>query len=682
MQNASDQLTQFTNNLDVVGMTAKQATATKQASEGETALQTDASASKALLDAIMNSISGTDATISGKLSNLNVISIPMDANLSFNSGFDNGQAIATYNGNQLYLAVYGNCRQAVKPDCNDASLQRAVTAYLMAVEQDCNTVQNALAQTKKQLAAGIRQSAAMLDLARVQNHQDLNSADAAACLDNVTAAITDEAACGANYHKCLDNGQFIDVTTGKPFTGVVNFYQLAQQLVFDTTTDVANQKLSQIPANKTFVANFVKRMKPFAADALTKCTDIADQVWADYLDKAMLSIFYAQQDKVNEIKSGCMDFVAACYTQGTQSLSAAAQSLITDAISAQPGMIVATAEMCKNYIAACDKMFQGTMADGVVAAYVANQKNKDLNDACRAIAQKCFTDFGSSDFSNFYTPNSGLVTKAGTAWDWFTFDAWEYGANGWQLQTTGISQCAQQLLADSACNPIAQDVFGGFTKYINTDGTFIYGSGAPSGDWTTWTSSHKTIAYTGVASETYYKTLNMLQNGCNNLQGKFVVRQDSAMVDRYNIQPDADDICTVHFDTTGYPYITLVPAYQIGAGTGGTPGVENMCPQNYAADVDTKSWGACLCWENGGRRSIDGTQVSCVPGTWDASKVSRYIIPSTNTDISIANKVCPAKSDNEANNRANATNCDPADRAALMYNGQDTFRAIPNASLN
>ena len=69
MQDANDQLTVFTENLDVVGMTAEQATAMKTASEGENALTADTSASKQLLQAIMNSIRGEDSSVSGKYSN-------------------------------------------------------------------------------------------------------------------------------------------------------------------------------------------------------------------------------------------------------------------------------------------------------------------------------------------------------------------------------------------------------------------------------------------------------------------------------------------------------------------------------------------------------------------------------------------------------------------------------------
>ena len=53
LEDANEQLTVFTESLEAVGMTAAQATAMKQASEGENALTSDKSASKALLQAIM-----------------------------------------------------------------------------------------------------------------------------------------------------------------------------------------------------------------------------------------------------------------------------------------------------------------------------------------------------------------------------------------------------------------------------------------------------------------------------------------------------------------------------------------------------------------------------------------------------------------------------------------------------
>jgi hypothetical protein len=170
LQEANTKLTAFTESLDSVGMTAAQAGAMKTASEGENALMNDGSASKALLQAIMNSIRGEDTNVGGKYSSLNSINLSFDTTNAFGMT-DTGQIIASYNGKNLYTAVYPQCRNAVRADCTDASLQRAVTAYLMAVEQDCNTVQTVIGDTQKKMTAAVREGGAMLDLARVENRQ-------------------------------------------------------------------------------------------------------------------------------------------------------------------------------------------------------------------------------------------------------------------------------------------------------------------------------------------------------------------------------------------------------------------------------------------------------------------------------------------------------------------------------
>jgi hypothetical protein len=102
-----------------------------------------------------------------------------------------------------------------------------------------------------------------------------------ACLGNVEKAILSEEVCGAGYHKCLDNGEFIDVSTGAPIAGVVKFYELENLLTFNTTLGVGDQKLAKISNNRMFVTNFEKRVKKFAEPALDKCTERAADVWDD-----------------------------------------------------------------------------------------------------------------------------------------------------------------------------------------------------------------------------------------------------------------------------------------------------------------------------------------------------------------------------------------------------------------
>lgn len=672
MQDAGNQLTVFTENLEVVGMTAEQATAMKTASEGENALTSDTSSSKALLEAIMNSIRGEDSNVGGKFSDLNSINLAFDTTNAFGTA-DSGQIIASYNGQNLYNAVYPQCREAVKADCTDAQLQRAVTAYLMAVEQDCNTVQTAIEKQQKEMKSAVRESSALLDLARVENRQNHNSSDFTTCMNNVEAAILSEEVCGAGYHKCLDNGEFIDVSTGAPITGVENFYELASLLKFEEGVDAADQKLSKMQYNKTFVKNFETRVKKFAEPALDKCVEQADEVWEEYLDKAMLAIYYAQKSKVEEIKQGCFDFVSACYMNGDAALTAAMKELTGDSATVlQPDKVTLTNEMCKDYINSCNLMFD----EDIIADYIDNRTETDTLTACRAVVKECFDNFGGTGYENFYYPYSGLF-KTGEALKWFTL--YEHDGNGVPDKTKLVSECAKQLQGITSCSSqdMIEKAFGGFdvfvankvkenniSVYYNVAGGKykIYGT-CPDENNTTACIDKKVSNHvprsTGVATEVYNQIADTLTTQCANLQGRFVELQfikDGLYKE--------DNLCVSNFTNSleyGSNGKNLVVEYTIKDG-------ENMCPRDYALNVDTSSWGACLCWENGGRRSKNGKSPTCmtivpvkedandavcnagVHGVWENASDFPGTANWCTKGVTTKNMVCPLKGGASASN--------------------------------
>lgn len=658
LEQTNAKLSEFTENLDMVGMTAAQATAVHTASDGENAITRDMSASKALLTAIMNSIRGGDTTVGGSMSDLNSINLSFDTSMPLFGLSDSAQVVAAYNGTELYNAVYPSCRAAVHADCNDASLQRAVTAYLMAIEQDCNTVQSALVQKQKELKSAVREGSAMLDLARIENRKKHNSDDMTTCLNNVESAILSEQVCGANYHKCLDNGEFIDITTGKPITGVVNFYELGNLLKFDFAKDSVDQKLSQNPRNKTFVTNFENKTKKFAVDALDKCTEIADQVWSEYLDKALLDIYYAQQSKVKTIQTGCLDLISSCYQEKDTAITAAMATLITGEsdLSLIPDKIVLTKQMCSDYITSCNNMFNEN-GENIIAEYIDAQTNSDTLSACRAVAQKCFDDFGGTRYENFYNPSSGLFTSGvdspveydgglvtnqpiRTALDWFSL--YEYDADGKRVMDRDgsvkyKSECAKRVAAIDSCRNIVPAVFGGldaviahqttptnigqyiYTKPTGTDDAFAYGwtnaddlDTSSTGIWDTnnYSFKNRRLRPTGVATEVYNQIIDELQTQCMNVQGKFVEAQ---FIDhtRYGART-AQTLCHLNMLTDVFDQLYGIsgprnpPAVQTY-----TEYPENMCPKDYTLSVDTAAWGICSCWENGGRRSKYGIFTKC-----------------------------------------------------------------------
>lgn len=602
-QNVNEQLTEFNEDLNAVGLTKEQATAMKTSTEGEDALAEDKSASKQLLQAIMNAIKGEDSTVGGKYKNLNSLVISSDMSNAFGMN-DYGQIIASYNGNNLYKAVYPTCRTAVKDDCNDASLQRAINAYLMAIEQDCNTVETALTTKQKELKAATKESSAMLDLARVENRQNHNSDDVSTCLVNLEAAIQSEEVCGSGYHKCLDNGQYIDVTTGAPLHGVKDFYKLADLLTFKQNQNLQNQKLSTLANNRDFVNFFESKTKKFAKTTLDKCSENADKVWREYLDRALLDIYYAQQSKVQTIKQSCFDLVAACYDNQNTAIEQAMVNLTgTYSISMKPATITLTQDMCSDYIESCDNMF----AENVVEEYIKIKSDTDIELACRDIAQKCFDSFGGTNYENFYYLQNNVI-EPGKAIDWFSL----YDCTSGDCDTTKIiSRCAQELAQTEGCkeNTMLERVFGGLDKH--PDNVYAYKPNASD------TIVNRQLRPTGIASEIYSQIVDLMSLQCADQFGGFFVRAQFAV--NYGYKPNK--FCEINnnhapFNPAGAVIDTNKLKYWYHFFDN-----ENMCPAHYADKIDIQSWGMCSCWENGNKRSKNGISETC-----------RSLLPITNTN--------------------------------------------------
>ncbi len=627
-QSASEKLTEFSENLDVVGMTREQAMSMKTATEGENALTEDKSASKQLLQAIMNSIKGEKTSVGGKYQDLNSISISADMSNAFGMD-DSGQIIASYNGEALYKAVYPKCRTAVKEDCNNASLQRAINAYLMAIEQDCNTVETALQSQRKTLKAATHQSSAMLDLARVENRQKHNADDISTCLVNVENAIQSEEVCGEGYYRCLDYGEYIDITTGAPFAGVKDFYKLGEILTFKNTDNLKDAKLSQLNSNRKFAQYFENKTKKFAKDSLDRCIEQSDTVWQEYLDRALLDIYYAQQSKVQEIQQSCVDLVTACYNEQSTSIATAMAALTGDsAILLQPAAVQLTNEMCGEYINSCNNMF-GDISKTLITDYVQKKTDTDSEAACRAVAQQCFSKFGGTGYENFYALQSGLFTP-GEAIDWFSL--YKYNGDTQEVDENGdpviVSPCAKELLATTGCkdSKLLERVFGGFDKHIDSTGNIVY---------TYDISSDRRLRANGVASETYLNIIDNLSTQCETINGYFVEHQ---YIEQYGYNPhkacrinSTDPKNIFYINTTYVSDSTLDYWYHFLF-------EENMCPADYEATKDVQSWGMCSCWENGGYRSKNGTTKTCM-----------QVIPVIKND-SENDMVCNATILNEDNN--------------------------------
>ena len=528
LHEAGEKLTDFKKVIDSVGMTEKEAYAARTSSEGELALEEDKSLSKGLLQAIMKSIRGDEAKVGGKYSALNSINTLEN----MNDSIDAVKSMANYNGKNLYDLSYNQCRTAVDGDCNKQSLQRAITAYLMAIEQDCTTVKKSIDETKKKMSVAVRETNAMLDLARIENRKKHNSDEYVKCLENLENAILSEEVCGKNYHKCLDNGRYIDVKTGKPIPGVADIYKMNHLLYFEGDNEL--KKLNkcvdddnssggylcslQKENDKTFRKNFELKIKQFAEVPLDKCREIKESVWEDYLNKAYDEIHHAQLAKVNEIKESCFDFVSSCYMGKKKSLENAIKNIGSgyDEV-LKPGQISLSNNLCQEYVNTCDNLF----GKKIISEYIDEKRDVDTLTACRAVAKQCFDKIGGINYSNFYYPLSKAFLH-GKALDLFSLYSYD-NRNHREVDNNNncgedkkspckyVSECAKVLSYIPECsdNIIIEKAFGGFDKTDKQDFNV--------NDLTIYSLENigfYNIRSEGVATEIYNRIISILRRDC------------------------------------------------------------------------------------------------------------------------------------------------------------------------
>ena len=351
--------------------------------------------------------------------------------------------------------------------------------------------------------------------------------------------------------------------------------------------------------------------------------------------------------------------------------------------------------------------YDQTGGQNIVTDYINNRQETDTLTACRAVVKQCFDNFGGSGYENFYYPYSGLF-KTGEALDWFTL--YEYDENGNPNTAKPVSKCAQQLQEIASCNTpeMMENAFGGFDRIIAGRGTFSdetvfyfdkngqyngeplegpanitynhkkYGllddvatenittiditTNQANGTTNARVLSHHEPRPTGVATEIYNQIVDTLATQCTNLQGRFVELQFI----KQGLYQESN-LCLSNFNDS----IEYGGTGGGGAGTAETPNLvnlygigqgEDMCPRQYNLDVDTQSWGACLCWENGGRRSKWGKSPKCIAGVPtstamnDAKCTSSTVPTSTSAtapenwctlDLNSSRQVCPYDSTEE-----------------------------------
>lgn len=317
LSQVEDKLLEFSQRLLTVSMDKEDAMALNTATEGEIAYATDdTSKSKKMLDEIAKKLNASFNN-SNFDQGLNAISLSLNADAAFDS-VDSmmGASTTTKSGTELYNAALPICREMAMEVCSQSDLEIAESGYQMSIAQDCNTVEKSYQTQNDQARAKIKESSALLDMSRLNIHQERNSDDILTCKTKMLEMLTDTTVCGTDMSKCLDiSGKYIDPTTGQAF--LTESLAELQNLI---TRPAPDQTWTGIQANREFVL-FLESKKIYLEPAMENCQDISTYVWDAFIEDALAQIKLAQEAKLQEVSQSCTTLTTQCLDDANKTIT-------------------------------------------------------------------------------------------------------------------------------------------------------------------------------------------------------------------------------------------------------------------------------------------------------------------------------------------------------------------------
>lgn len=396
---AEEKLLDFGERLLTVNLEAEDATAMFNATAGELAFQKpDTTTSKKILDEIAEKLN-TKIDNSTFDRTLSPISLSLNEDAAWDS-VDSLQGASTTlkSGTELYAAALPVCREMALEICTPDELDIIESGYQMAIEQDCNTVAKSYVNQTDAAREKIRESSALLDMARLDIYQKRNSDDILTCKTKMLDMLTNTSVCGENLGKCLDTtGQYIDPSTGEAFL-TMNLGNLAHLI----TRPTGNQTWTNAPGNAKFVS-YLYSKKQYLEPAMENCQDVADYVWDNFIEDALAQIKLAQDAKLEEVRQSCTTLTTQCLSDTAKSLADFdARALSTFGVAADKTVNA----MCADVQNACTALLQETGGGdgdwvGGMTEIATDTTYETLRQTCREVGRACIIQACTSISGNF-----------------------------------------------------------------------------------------------------------------------------------------------------------------------------------------------------------------------------------------------------------------------------------------
>ncbi|MBO5705351.1 MAG: hypothetical protein J6R99_05010, partial [Alphaproteobacteria bacterium] len=401
-----DKLLDFSQRLLTVNMDKEDALAINTATEGELAYtKDDDSESKKLLDDIAKKLNASFDNDNFN-QNLNAISLSLNTDAAFDN-IDSmmGASTTTKSGTALYNDALPICRDMALEICSAEDFAIVESGYQMSIEQDCNTVSKSYASQTEQARSKILESSALLDISRLNRHQDKNSDDILTCKKKMLDALTETTVCGTDLSKCLDTtGQYIDPATGEAFL-TVNLADLGKLI----TRPDADHEWKNIPENQKFVT-FLNSKKTYLEPAMKNCQDISTHVWDEFIEDALSQIKLAQESKLEQVRQSCTTLTTQCIENSAKSISEFdVRALSVFGVKADTTVNA----MCENVRTACTALMNATDItpdisitpndtwESGMTEIAASKTYETILKTCREVGKNCIVQACSSVSGNF-----------------------------------------------------------------------------------------------------------------------------------------------------------------------------------------------------------------------------------------------------------------------------------------
>lgn len=398
LNDTEEKMLGFNQTLLTVSLDKEDALAINSATEGELAFgKKDTSESEKLLQKITDTLNtSSDSKIN---SNLSAISLDLDMESAWDT-VDSTAGIATTakSGLGLYNAAQPVCLEMAREVCSDSEFSIAESSYKLAIQQDCDTVANAYKSKYNEAMNKVHESSALLDMARLNAHQQRNSDDVLTCKQKILDKLSESAVCGENLYRCLDiTGQYIDQSDGSAFLSA-NLFNMTTLLTAPATTDI---KWSRVPGNEEFVT-FLNSKRNYLETATEKCQDVADMVWKDFIEDALAQIKLAQNAKLEEIRRSCVRLIAECKTSALTSI----ENFDTNALSTFKIQADATVNaMCADVQSACMALIDSSTGNSEWSSATAGIETEMTYEAmvenCTAVGRTCLIQHCNGTDGNF-----------------------------------------------------------------------------------------------------------------------------------------------------------------------------------------------------------------------------------------------------------------------------------------